>query len=242
MTTLAPPTISEGLRDDARMLKGLRRDGVNFALRRRPPIQHGGDILRIIELDGGRYVIAAGHVMGMDSQASWLARILTDHIVERSRYALCLGDVATSASELIAELSDGERFASLLLLQLDGPRAAFRIVNAGHPEPMAVGRAGGVVTLEGHGPAIGLVPGTVYHEAGPLRLARGMTVLAATEDLFEARRASGDMFGRRRIAKALAAERENCPRAIVRRVLDAADEFAGISATEDRSVLAFQFA
>ena len=62
------------------------------------------------------------------------------------------------ANVLVHDLTGGERYVSLLLVMLDARRHTVRLANAGQCEPLAVGRSGGVIALEGHGPALGLLP------------------------------------------------------------------------------------
>ena len=125
------------------------------------------------------------------------------------------------------------------MLLLDGRAGSFRIANAGHEVPLAVGRGGGVVALEGHGPALGVIRGAEFHASGPIRMARGMIMLAATDGVIDALDADGNRYGRHRASMALAENRHLGPKAVVRRVMSEAEAHA--TCGDDRTVVALQF-
>ena len=227
------------LRDEARLLRTLRRDGIELCSRQVPREPASGDLVRVVRRADHRWLVVLGDVMGHGPEAARIARRLGDHVAARSAGVPRLGDLLASANDRLFELTDGERFASLLLLELDGRHGTFRIANAGQVEPLAVGRAGGVVAIGGHGPALGVVSEAPYRESGPVRLARGMILSAVTDGVTDALDERGRRFGRERLATALAGERTLGPRAVVRRVLREVEEHA--TEHDDRSIVAFRF-
>jgi len=227
------------LRDRVRLVRALRKDGIEFSCRQVPVEPENGDFVAVVRVAEQRWIVALGDVMGHGPHAAALANEVCDHIEERAPYAQSLGDLASTTNELVFERTDGDRFVSLLLLLIDGRRGTFRIANAGSEEPLAVGRGGGVVALEGHGPALGVLRGHAFHESGPIRMARGMIMLATTDGVIDAIDAEGTRYGRHRASKALAEARHLGPRAVVRRILREAQDHA--SHQDDRTVLALQF-
>ncbi len=141
----------------------------------------------------------------------------------------------------VYERANGDQLVSVLLVLVDAERATVRLANAGHVSPLAVGRSGGVVALEGRGPALGLLPDVDYHDAGPLRLGASMVLLAVSDGVTDAVDRDGHRFGREGVSRVLAASRENGPRPVVRNVLSAVAQFGSPDEADDRTALALRF-
>ena len=230
---------SSALRDRVRLLRALRRDGVTLASRQVPAEPENGDFVVVTQVGEQRWLIAVGDVMGSGPEAASLARRIAAHVEERARRARSLGDLAATTNDVVFEETDGDRFVSLLLLLVDGNCGTFRIANAGHVEPLAVGRGGGVVSLGGHGPALGVVRGAEYRESGPIRMGPGMVLALVTDGITDALDEQGATFGRSRLASVLARARSRGPRAVVREIHDAVAEHAVHA--DDRTVASIQF-
>ncbi len=239
-TTHVQNSISE-LRSRARVVRALRREGIRLAARRTPDDAETGDFVIAQRIGSGRWLLAIGDVMGRGPEAEELAREVRAHVRQRAGRTKRLSDVLESANSLVVELAGGDRFVSLLLMEVDASRSTLRIANAGHPEPLAVGRAGGVIALEGHGPALGLLKESVYRGAGPLRMPPGVVLLATTDGVTEALDQDGQPFGRSGVSHSLAAARLDGPRAAVRRVLEDAHEHADGEPGDAATVVAFRF-
>jgi serine phosphatase RsbU (regulator of sigma subunit) len=97
------------------------------------------------------------------------------------------------------------------------------------------------VALEGHGPALGLLPELDYRDAGPLRLPTGMVALATTDGVHDAVDREGNAFGNSGAGRSLAAARSHGPRAVVQRVLADVARHAAPDEADDRTALAFSF-
>lgn len=239
-TTFQTPTLP-GLRGKARLLRDLRRDGIRVSVRQRPVGVETGDFALAHPLGGGRWLLGIGDAMGRGPFAEQVAAEVRTFLRARARQSTSLGDLMRGANHLVHDLTGGERYVSLLLVLLDAQAHTVRLANAGHPEPLAVGRSGGVIALEGHGPALGLLPSVDYHEAGPLRLPPGVLLLATTDGATEAMGEDGGVFGREGVARALSAHRDAGPRNVVRGVLDAVEEHADLPLTDAATVLAVRF-
>jgi len=243
-STLLPPTAAPtlpGLRGKARVLRDLRRDGIRVSIRRRPVGAQTGDFVLAEPLGPGRWLLGVGDAMGRGDAAEELAAEVRAHLRMRVARTQNLSELMRGANQLVHTLTEGERFVSLLLLVLDAPRQTIRLANAGQNEPLAVGRSGGVIALEGHAPALGLLEDAEVHEAGPLRLPPGVLLLATTDGVSEAMDESGETFGRAGAAASLAAAREKGPRGVVRRVLDDVETHSATSLADAATALCVRF-
>lgn len=225
----------------AERLRALRRDGIRLAARRVPAGDAAGDFVVAYPLGQSRWLIGIGDAMGRGPEARRLAQAVKDYLEARANKVRRLGDLLAGANELVCELGGGESFVSLLLFVVDARRRTLRIANAGHVEPLAAGRSGGVVALEGHGPALGLIPGAEYRDAGPLRFPPRVLVLAATDGVTEATSPTGEHFGRERTASALARARARGPRGAVREVVESLLAFGDGEPRDAATVLALRF-
>jgi sigma-B regulation protein RsbU (phosphoserine phosphatase) len=241
MTSTYEISTLPGLRGKARLLRDLRLDGIRASVRQRPVGVDTGDFALAHPLGGGKWLLAVGDAMGRGPFAERVAAEVRTFLRARARRTSSLGDLMSGANALVHDLTDGERYVSLLLLLFDANRLTIRIANAGHCEPLAVGRSGGVIALEGHGPALGLLPDVEYHEAGPLRLPSGVLLVATTDGATEALDAEGRPLGRDGVAHALAAHRDESPRAVVRGLLDTIEDHADGPLTDAATVLAVRF-
>ena len=239
-STFQIPTLP-GLRGKARLLRDLRLDGVRVSVRQRPLGVDTGDFALAHPLGSGRWLLAVGDSMGRGPFAEQISAEVRTFLRSRSRRTGSLGDLMRGANAMVHDLTAGERYVSLLLLELDAQRHTVRLANAGQCEPLAVGRSGGVIALEGHGPALGLLADVDYHEAGPLRLPPGVVLLATSDGVTEALDAENRPFGRDGVAAALARYRSTPPRAIVRGVLDEVEAHSDGTLTDTATVLAIRF-
>jgi len=239
MTMIETARNISDLRKRVETRRALRRDGIDFAVRHLPACVENGDFAVSVRIGPERWIIAIGDVMGRGSVAAALAERVVDHVTDRAGEALSLGDLMSTTNEMVHTVTDGERFVSMLLLDVDARRGTVRMANAGHEAPMAVGRSGGVVALEGHGPALGLLADFHFKGSGPLRLAKGMVLLAMTDGVVEAVDDCGHTYGRARASKALAEGRERGPKSVVRRIIREVEDFATYE--DDRSALALRF-
>lgn len=231
----------ESLRDHVRRLRRMRHDGIVVSARRTLVGEEAGDLVEIVPLGDRRWLVALLDARTRGPGGVETAREVARAIAARAATTKRPGALLEAANALVHEAARGEELISAVLFVLDGARKTIRIANAGQIAPLAVGRSGGVVALEGHGPALGLLPDSAYRDAGPLRVAPGMIVLAVTDGIHDAVDADGNPFGRPGVSRSLAAARAGGPRAVVRRVLADAARHATHDEADDRTALAFAF-
>jgi len=232
---------NESLRDHARLARRMRRDGIDVSARQKLLGSETGDVVEFVPLGEKRWLVALIDAKTRGPQGAEIARDVARMIASRIAAAKRPGAVLAAANALVYETAAGEELVSALLLVLDGARRTIRLANAGQIAPLAVGRSGGAVALDGHGPALGLLPEVEYRDAGPLRLPAGMVVLATTDGVHDAVDRDGHAFGGEGAGRALASVREFGPRAVVRRVLADVARHAAPDEADDRTALAFRF-
>jgi serine phosphatase RsbU (regulator of sigma subunit) len=232
---------NETLRDHVRVLRRMRRDGIRLCARQAPVGSATSDLVEIVHLGERRWLVALVDAKTRGPAGAEIARDVARMIATRMHSARRPSDVLAAANAMVYEAAAGEELVSAVLFVLDGARRTIRMANAGQISPLAVGRFGGVVALEGHGPALGLLPESDYRDAGPLRLPTGMIALATTDGVHDAVDRDGLAFGAEGAGRSLAAARGLGTRAVVRRVLDDVARHAAPDEADDRTALAFSF-
>ncbi len=240
MTTLELRT-NETLRDHVRLLRRMRRDGIALAVRQALVGSETGDLAAFAPLGERRWFVALVDAKTRGPAGAALAHEVARLIGARIHSTRHPSSLLAAANALVYEAAAGEELVSAVLFVLDGARRTIRMANAGQIAPLAVGRSGGVVALEGHGPALGLLPEAEYRDAGPLRLPPGMIALAVTDGVHDAVDKGGDAFGAEGAGRSLAAARALGPRAVVRRVLADVAKHAAPDEADDRTAAAFAF-
>jgi len=235
------PARSAELRGWILGLRELRADGIRLAVRGRGGIPgvRSGDRCVAVETAPGRWLLGLVDAGGPGEDAASAARAVAGFL---RRNAARREPVTTAAlADTFVRESLGSRLVQATLVDVDAARHSVRVVLAGGPAPVAVGRSGEVVALGDPGPALGLVDDARRVEAGPFRLGPGHLLLLATDGVREAVRDDGAAFGEMRVRATLRDLCADTPRTVVRTLLDRIDAFAPDDAT-DRTALALRLA
>jgi len=241
---------NETLRDHVLVLRRMRRDGIDVSARQALLAAETGDLVEFVPLGERRWLVALIDAKTRGPAGAEIARDVARMIATRIHATPHGKDhpasVLAAANAFVNEMAAGEELVSAVLFVLDGARRTIRMANAGQIAPLAVGRSGGAVQLEGHGPALGLLPEAEYRDAGPLRLPPGMIALATTDGVHDAVDKDGRAFGGEGLGRSLAAARTHGshrvgPRAVVRRVLADVARHAAPDEADDRTAVAFRF-
>jgi len=134
--------------------------------------------------------------------------------------------VAGFTNDYIARLHGRTNmFATAFLAALTPSTGHFDYVNAGHEPAVVVAPDGSTRELRPTGPALGLLPGSLF-SSGDGTLERGESLVAFTDGLVEARSPAGEAFGGQRLREALRANHRTAPD-LVRGVTAALQAFTG---------------
>lgn len=243
MTATHPLTLIPDLRGAALAARGLARRGVEFAARGDGVLARSGEAVEVWPVAGllvgtRRSLVALAEVAGPPAAADDGLDALLAHLREEAPFAVHLGAVLASADAVVREFPGV--LARVLLVATDSERHTVRFASAGATPPLVVGRTGDVVPLDERGPALGLVRDGSWRETGPLRLAPGHLLLAATTGVTESPREDGATFGDEGLRDLLSRRRDESPRAVVREALRASAAFAGGGSPAPRTAFALR--
>lgn len=191
------------------------------------PLAHlGGDYYDFAAPDpdhlGFLIADASGHSIAA-AMVAIMARIGFAEVAGRTTRP---GDVLAALNSRLAGLAD-ERFVTAFYGVLDRRTRVFRYAAAGHPDPLHVRPAAGIVRpLNARGFLLGIMPDEIYTER-EVRLEHGDRVVFYTDGLIEARNEIGEMFEASRLTRCLAAHGGEPAAALLTHIRDDLRAFRG---------------
>jgi sigma-B regulation protein RsbU (phosphoserine phosphatase) len=197
----------------------------------------GGDYFDFLEVTGLSERMASvvvGDVMGHGIAAALL--MATARGVLRSRCQLpgSLADLLQHLNELLIEVTQGERFMTMLLMAIDVERRQMRWASAGHGYPFIFDReAEAFVALEPGGLPLGVLDDAAYGESVIEDLAPGQILLAPTDGVWEAQNEQGELYGLDRLAACIARHADGSAQNIVDAIREDVRIFQGAEKQND---------
>jgi serine phosphatase RsbU (regulator of sigma subunit) len=206
--------------------------GYSIAVRSTTCYEVGGDYVDIVELPGGRQIMAVADVAGKG-----LASCIVGTAFRSAFRAIATADVPLA--ELAARLNEqhyaeGEearqRYVTAIFLRLEPVAHLLEVVNAGH-NPGFLLRGGSAQQIAASGTPIGLVPGMRY-SAEQFAFPAGSRLLFYTDGLTEVFQGE-DEFGTDRLLRAFGQCKSNESGAILDSLWQELNDFCGGAHQED---------
>ena len=187
----------------------LDRSTLQFCHRWIPSEKVAGDLFDVFPAGENAAGIFLFDVMGHGVRAALVTALLRGLVHEQMHLAdrpgMFLEQINRSLLTLLGQTGDLV-FVTAIYVVVDATSGKVKMASAGHPAPLHLRRRAGVVVPllqpEGPGPALGLLPDTVYDGVETL-LDPGDAILLFTDGLFEAANASGEEFSRGRLRAAV---------------------------------------
>jgi sigma-B regulation protein RsbU (phosphoserine phosphatase) len=155
-----------------------------------------GDLYDFIEMRNGNLGLVIADIAGKGVSAGLFMPGIKIALRTNANHLSRLEEVMISANQVIYELTDEERFASLFYGILDTATRRLCYINAGHQPPLLFrGSSGEVVWLETGGPVMGLLP-EVRFETGTVELQPGDYLVLYTDGVVETHNPAGEEFSR----------------------------------------------
>jgi sigma-B regulation protein RsbU (phosphoserine phosphatase) len=203
----------------------------------RPARHVGGDYFDVLPLPQGRLGVLVADVSGKGVSAALLVSTLHSAL----RLLLARGaskqELLTVVNAHLVEFSAANKFATLLLADLDPESGALTYVNAGHNPGLLVRREGGSEQLAARSVPIGLLPAALFVEAAT-ELRCGDLLCLYSDGVTEATSRDGEELGLDRLTALLERHRE-APLPTIEAAIDAAlrDFTRGLPQGDDQTVL-----
>jgi sigma-B regulation protein RsbU (phosphoserine phosphatase) len=201
-----------------------------------PCLEVGGDYWDLIPArDGARWWLVVADISGKGVAAGLIASNVQAALWSRRDDSRPLPEVVAGVNELLHHLTNGRKYATLVVAEWSPEERTLEWVNAGHP-PLLVRRGDRVSAHYATGRPVGLLPDERWR-AERTRLATGDCLLVYTDGVLEAgmTTAAGE-FGTDRIERALAGGGDGA--SVVERLSAAiADHLDGSEPDDDVTVL-----
>jgi serine phosphatase RsbU (regulator of sigma subunit) len=201
----------------------------------------GGDYYDFLESPPGDAAvrIVLGDVCGHGTAAALLMASSRALLRSRSVHPGSIEDLVGDVNRALAlDMRDTGRFLTLFLAEIDPERRLLRWVRAGHEPAILFHPATDTFeNLAGPGLALGIDAAQVYTAQSKNSLGDGQIILLGTDGLWEARNASGEMFGKDRLFGLLRRHARSSAEEITRSVLEHLMDFQGTAEFEDDATL-----
>lgn len=207
-----------------------RIPGYALAARNRPARRCGGDYYDAVVTTGAQgpgALLCVADVSGKGLPAS----LLMSHMQATLRALLgrtaSLTELAGEASTLLYGSTAGNKYVTAALLDLDPVAGRARYLSAGHINSWKFQRDGAVLSLGSTGSPLGLLPPGLPYDETQVDIAPGDCLVLCSDGVTDAQNEAEEEFGEDRLATVVRAAVDEPVEAIVGRVFDAIDAFAG---------------
>ncbi len=184
--------------------------GIDVAARSKYCDETGGDYYDYLEIENiGKdcLFVAVGDVMGHGIAAAMLMATARGVLRSHAQQCTSLGHLLTHVNELMVIDTDGKRFMTMLIGAINMSTMSLRWASAGHDQPLLYDPdSGKLIEIESrNGLPLGVEDSATYQDASHTGLRAGQIMLIGTDGLWESRNAAGELFGKERVAEAIAA-------------------------------------
>jgi phosphoserine phosphatase RsbU/P len=159
----------------------------------RPANTVGGDFYDVIEVPGGRLLLALGDVSGKGSPAALLMALTLAMLRTLVEEGLSPTDLASRLNRQVSRHAPGSRFVTLWLAVFDPVTGQLTSLNAGQTPPLLRRADGRIERLTTGGMALGMFEFATY-EAADTHLQPGDVLVCYSDGITEAENAGGVPF------------------------------------------------
>jgi PAS domain-containing protein len=196
----------------------------------------GGDFHDVFELSDGLVLAMIGDVAGKGVAAAGLTET-----VRAAARALALVSaepewILAGLNRLLLREAEHNQLVTVLLMVLDAATGELVMASAAHPPAVRLGEGACGLVEPFYGPPLGAFEAD--YQSRRFKLAPGEALVLYTDGATEARH-GGELFGEKRLVNALCSVTDRSPSALVKRLRDAVNSFAG-ELRDDMQILALR--
>jgi PAS domain S-box-containing protein len=193
----------------------------------------GGDYLVSFSMPDGRTCIGIGDVSGHGLDAALVMALTRAYVRSFAQVEADLAKILSNVNHmLIADLEEN-RFVTLLLVCLDGPKGSLSYASAGHVPGFLMNGSGEIChVLESSGPPLGIFDDSHYVTSA-IPLAPQQLVILLTDGVTETTTSEDVEFGTDRVLEYVRVHRQDSARELAEGIYRAARGFAGDNPQQD---------
>ena len=208
-----------------------------------PAKEVGGDLYDF-HIRDEKFFFCIGDVSGKGVPASLVMAVTRSLFRSVSAHEDIPEDIVMTMNESLADMNDSHMFVTLFVGVLDMSTGFLRYCNAGHEEPLLIGKGVGLLPSCNNIP-VGMMSGWDYEGQEALIYPK-TTIFLYTDGLTEAENVSREQFGKQRMLRmarqALQANGSCSPKDIISLQTEAVRQFVGdAEQSDDLTMLAIQY-
>lgn len=172
-------------------------EGFEVAARQDTCSHVGGDYYDFIRLGPTEHLFMIADVEGRGAPAALAASAVHTALHTLADNVRSIESIAAQLNERVRQSTHGGRYMTAFLGLIDVPGRTLHYINAGHPPPVVLGRAGAAPLQDG-GAVMGAFPDAAFHR-GKRKLEPGDVILGYTDGITEATGLGGGSYGLERL-------------------------------------------
>jgi sigma-B regulation protein RsbU (phosphoserine phosphatase) len=198
----------------------------------------GGDLYDFMNYSLSRLAIVIGDVSGKGAPAAIYAALVSGILRSHAPMEPSPAEMLSAVNLSLAERRIEAQYVSLIYAVWD-ERGTLQVANSGLPRPLYV-HDGQIEIIEATGLPLGLFDHAEYDEF-TFRAQPGDMFVFFSDGILDGRNKAGELFGRTRVAKVVAACMDQSPECVVSSLFKAVEEHAaGEDAFDDQTVVAIK--
>jgi sigma-B regulation protein RsbU (phosphoserine phosphatase) len=176
-----------------------RIEGLDIYANAVPSKHVGGDYFDVLDMGGGKIVMAVADVAGKGVPAGLLMSMLQASLrTQVTENGLACSKIIDRINRLVYESTDPEQFATFFLCAVDAEQKTMTFCNAGHNFPIVVRKDGSCELLVDGGLILGVMRNVSFDEGSTL-LSEGDMLVCYTDGVTEARAPDDEEYGEDRL-------------------------------------------
>jgi len=216
-------------------------DGLEMAATYLPHRDVGGDYYDVVTINADEVVFCVADVSGKGVPAALLMSNFQANLRALIRFHPSLPDLVQELNKAVLAITQGEKFITLFIAQLNRKTGQLNYISAGHVPPLLY--SGGIVSELKLGTTIlGMFPELPFLHLGEVQLQPGDTLIAFTDGASELSNYRGQAFGSEGIGSLLEKNHQLKVEALNEQLLEELNAFKGQQEFEDDvTVLSLRF-
>src|SRR6266404_1176270 len=211
--------------------------GLEIAGMMQPALGVGGDYYDYIPINAQTIQMVIADVSGKGVAAALLMSATAAAMQLEANHDRNMLEMVRRLNTEIHSVSDGERYVTLLVAEIDAHKRTLRYVNCGHnPALLFRGKDGTVTRLNSSCPPIGLSPEEIC-ELASADLMAGDVVVFYTDGITEAENRFGEEFGMQRLSARVRRGSSLSAEDLMVDIYNSAADFCGDSFNDDATIL-----
>jgi sigma-B regulation protein RsbU (phosphoserine phosphatase) len=209
------------------------RAGCVGAARMIPATTMGGDFYDYIELPDGQVGLVIADVSGHGVPAAFFMAVARTNLRELAVRHTDPGECLAQTNDALCAQNPLDLFVTVFYCILDPKTGMLRYANGGHNPPYLRRAAGPVESLNAAGGLVlGAMPGVTY-PTHTIQLLKGDQLVLYTDGVTEAFNPAEELYGTQRLADEVHVHGSGTPAALVERICQSVNNFAGTAPQSD---------